>query len=110
MMKRIGAAALLTAVLAAPPAQAKENHYIGEVFAVPMRWCPEGALPTNGQVLPIAEYRALESVIGRVYGGDGKKTFALPNIDNPDFAGPKRAVTWCIDVNGEYPVKPEHGQ
>ena len=33
-----------------------------------------------GQLLPIAQYSALFSLMGTTYGGDGRSTFALPNL------------------------------
>lgn len=37
--------------------------------------------PCNGQLLSIAQYNALFSIIGTTYGGDGVTTFALPNLN-----------------------------
>lgn len=43
----------------------------------------------NGQLLPISQNTALFSLLGTYYGGDGKSTFALPNLEGsaPVHAG-----------------------
>jgi microcystin-dependent protein len=43
-------------------------------------FAPSGWLFCNGQLLSIAEYDALFSLIGTTYGGDGQVNFALPNL------------------------------
>jgi microcystin-dependent protein len=41
---------------------------------------PKGWASCDGQLLPISQNTALFSLIGTFYGGDGKATFALPNL------------------------------
>ena len=43
---------------------------------------PKGWAFCNGQLLPIHQYEQLFSLIGTIYGGDGKTTFALPNLQS----------------------------
>ncbi len=43
-------------------------------------FAPTGWAFCNGQLLPISQNTALFSLLGTVYGGDGKSTFALPNL------------------------------
>lgn len=38
--------------------------------------------PCNGQLLPIASYTALFSILGTTYGGNGTNNFGLPNFNN----------------------------
>lgn len=75
------ALALFTAsvALATPLAEADER-YIGEVFLVGFNFCPEGTLPAEGQELEIRTNTALFSLFGTTYGGDGRSTFALPDL------------------------------
>lgn len=54
--------------------------YIGEIRIFAGNYAPMGWAFCNGQVLPIAQNTALFSVLGTTYGGDGKTTFALPNL------------------------------
>lgn len=65
----------------APEATAQER-YIGEIFIVGESFCPRGSTPTNGQMIAIAENDALFSLLGTMYGGDGRVTFALPNLQS----------------------------
>lgn len=53
--------------------------YIGElrIFSGPV---PQGWMPCDGTVLQISENQALFSLIGAEYGGDGRTTFALPDM------------------------------
>lgn len=80
---------LLTAILILSPlifratpvfADATEP-YVGEIIAVPFNFAPKGWALCNGQIMPIAQNTALFSLLGTTYGGDGKSTFALPNLE-----------------------------
>lgn len=53
---------------------------IGEIRAFPYTFEPSGWAFCNGQVLAIARNTALFSLLGTMYGGDGKTTFGLPNL------------------------------
>jgi hypothetical protein len=53
---------------------------LGEVVLTAGSTAPEGTVPANGQLLPIASNEALFSLLGTRYGGNGKTTFALPNL------------------------------
>ncbi len=56
------------------------DPYIGEIRIFAGTYAPEGWLFCQGQTLSVAQYQALFAVIGNTYGGDGKKTFALPDL------------------------------
>jgi microcystin-dependent protein len=45
-------------------------------------FAPTGWAQCNGQLLPISQNTALFSLLGTFYGGDGKSTFALPNLED----------------------------
>jgi microcystin-dependent protein/Ca2+-binding RTX toxin-like protein len=53
---------------------------IGEISWFAGNFAPVGSLLANGQLLNIAEYDVLFSIIGTTYGGDGQTTFALPDL------------------------------
>lgn len=57
-----------------------QDYYIGEVRLVAFNYAPQGWALCNGQVLPISQYQALFALIGTTYGGDGRSTFALPDL------------------------------
>jgi microcystin-dependent protein len=54
--------------------------YVGEVRLVGFTFAPEGWLFCNGQLVSIAEYETLFTLIGTTYGGDGQITFGLPDL------------------------------
>lgn len=54
--------------------------FIGEVRSFAGNFAPRGWAFCEGQLLPIAQNTALFSIIGTTYGGDGRTTFALPNL------------------------------
>lgn len=78
----IAATALVGGLFAAAqPAQAQEK-YIAEIFITGSNFCPRSTAEANGQLLPIAQNTALFSLLGTMYGGDGRTTFALPDLRN----------------------------
>src|SRR5919201_3648872 len=56
------------------------DQFIGEVRIFGGKFAPAGWALCNGQLLPISQNTALFSLLGTTYGGDGKTTFALPNL------------------------------
>ena len=63
--------------------------FIAEVRIFAGNFAPRGWAFCNGQLLPIAQNTALFSLIGTTYGGDGRTTTALPNLQGraPMHAG-----------------------
>lgn len=56
------------------------DPFIGEVRLFALPYPPPGWAACDGQVLEIAHNEALYSLIGATYGGDGRTTFALPDL------------------------------
>lgn len=56
------------------------DPYIGEIRIFAGNFAPQGWAFCQGQLLSIAEYDVLFSLIGTTYGGDGQSNFALPNL------------------------------
>jgi microcystin-dependent protein len=54
--------------------------YLAELRIVSFNFAPRGWALCNGQLLPINQNQALFSLLGTTYGGDGRVTFALPNL------------------------------
>ncbi|GGO81517.1 tail Collar domain-containing protein [Marinobacterium nitratireducens] len=54
--------------------------FIGEIRMVGFNFAPRGWAFCQGQLLPIAQNQALFSLLGTTYGGDGRSTFALPDL------------------------------
>ena len=54
--------------------------FLGEIRLVSFNYAPQGWTECNGQLLPIGQNQALFSLLGTTYGGDGRTTFALPDL------------------------------
>jgi microcystin-dependent protein len=54
--------------------------FLGEVKIISWNFPPKGWTFCNGQLLPINQNQALFSILGTTYGGDGRQTFGLPNL------------------------------
>ncbi len=53
---------------------------IGEIFMAGFDFAPRGFALCDGQLLPISGNQSLFSILGTTYGGDGRTTFALPDL------------------------------
>lgn len=56
------------------------DPFVAEIRIFPFNFAPKGWALCNGQLLPISQNTALFSLLGTTYGGDGKSTFALPDL------------------------------
>ncbi|MBP1991619.1 phage tail protein [Paenibacillus eucommiae] len=56
------------------------DPFVGEIRIFPFNFPPKGWAFCDGQLLPISQNTALFSLLGTNYGGDGKSTFALPDL------------------------------
>jgi len=54
--------------------------FIGEIKIISWNFAPKGWTFCNGQLLPINQNQALFSLLGTMYGGDGRTTFGLPYL------------------------------
>src|SRR5258706_7227358 len=57
------------------------SPFVAEIRMWACNFAPTGWAFCNGQLLPISQNTALFSLLGTFYGGDGKSTFALPNLE-----------------------------
>lgn len=56
------------------------DGYTGEIKCFGGNFAPRSWAFCNGQLLPISQYQSLFSILGTMYGGDGRTTFALPDL------------------------------
>lgn len=56
------------------------DPFIAEIKIFAGNFAPRGWAFCNGQLLPIAQNTALFSIVGTIYGGDGRSTLGLPNL------------------------------
>ena len=68
------------------------DPFVAEIRIFPFNFAPKGWAFCDGQLLPLSQNTALFSLLGTTYGGDGKSTFALP------------------DLQGAVPMQPGQGQ
>jgi len=68
------------------------DQFVAEIRIFPFNFPPTGWAFCDGQIMPLSQNTALFSLLGTTYGGDGKSTFALP------------------DLQGNAPMQPGQGQ
>lgn len=75
--------------------------FIGELTLYATERPPRGWLPADGRLMSIMENNMLFALLGARFGGDGRKTFALPDMrkESPQVEG----LVWCIAVEGVFP-------
>ena len=56
------------------------DPFLAEIRIFPYNFAPRGWAFCNGQLLSISQNTALFALLGTTYGGDGRSTFALPNL------------------------------
>ena len=82
--RRLIAAATLLATSAllgfSTPSQAGPDPFLGEISWFAGNYAPRGWAFCDGQLLDIASHQALFALLGTTYGGDGRTTFALPDM------------------------------
>jgi len=54
--------------------------FVAEIRIFSFSFAPAGWAMCNGQLMPISQNTALFSLVGTFYGGDGRSTFGLPNL------------------------------
>ena len=63
------------------------DPFVAEIRMFGGNFAPTGWAQCNGQLLPLSQNTALFSLLGTYYGGDGKSTFALPNLQGSSPIG-----------------------
>jgi microcystin-dependent protein len=56
------------------------DPFVAEIRIFPFNFAPKGWAFCDGQILPLSQNTALFSLLGTIYGGDGKSNFGLPNM------------------------------
>ena len=54
--------------------------YLAQIILFAGNFAPRGWAFCHGQILPISQNQALFSLLGTTYGGDGRTSFALPDL------------------------------
>ncbi|HEV7767850.1 MAG TPA: tail fiber protein [Thermoanaerobaculia bacterium] len=106
-----------------------EEPFLGEVRTFACNFAPEGWARCDGQLLPIRQNTALYSILDTRFGGDGTRTFAIPDLQEaypvhattPDGVGktgavwpaeegssqqtPLLVVTYVVAIRGLWPPR-----
>jgi microcystin-dependent protein len=79
--RRAMARATAPAVTPAGTSSSAGRPFVGEIIIVAFNFAPNGYARCDGQLLSISQNMTLFSLLGTTYGGDGRTTFALPNLN-----------------------------
>lgn len=97
--------------------------FIGAIMLFGFNFTPRGWAKCEGQLLPINSNSALFSLLGTMYGGDGRTTFGLPDLRNAvpvgagnNYQGTKGKLSegegvstvtlnYCIAIEGIFPSR-----
>ncbi len=77
------------------------DPYLAEIKLFPFNFVPFGWAECNGAIMQIRQNTALYSLIGNQFGGDGRTTYALPNLSDCAPTGMK----FYIAIMGLYPIR-----
>ena len=84
------------------------EQFVAEIRIFPFNFAPKGWAFCDGQLLPISQNTALFSLLGTTYGGDGKSTFALPDMQGntpmQQGQGPGLSLRDLGELGGEQAV------
>src|ERR1700749_270732 len=84
------------------------DPFVAEIRMFPFNFAPKGWAFCDGQLLPLSQNTALFSLLGTQYGGDGKSTFGLPNLQGsvamhtPQYGG--------ANPFGDFPIGSQSGE
>ena len=74
----------------------------GMIQLFPYTYAPRDWARCEGQLIPIVQNQGLFSLLGTQFGGDGRTTFALPDLRGKE---PAPGLHYCIAMNGLYPTR-----
>lgn len=76
--------------------------FLGQIQLFPYTYAPAGWAYCQGQLLNISQNQALYSLLGNQFGGDGRTSFALPDLRGKE---PAAGQQYCIALQGIYPMR-----
>jgi microcystin-dependent protein len=77
------------------------DPFVAEIRIFPFNFAPKGWAWCDGQLLPLSQNTALFSLLGTTYGGDGKSTFALPDLQGSSPMHPGQGPGLSLHDLGE---------
>lgn len=82
------------------------NPFVAEIRIFAGNFAPSGWALCDGQLMAISQNTALFSLLGTFYGGDGKATFALPNLQGSVPIGQGQGLGLTDRIIGEIGGEP----
>jgi hypothetical protein len=95
-----------------PRSTAPEVHFLAEIRLFAGNFSPMGWRFCEGQILSINNNQRLYSLLGTTYGGDGRTTFALPDLSQAEIPfrtrpnRPNSGPRYIISIAGSFPKRP----
>lgn len=80
-------------------ASLSSEPFLGQVAQFAGNFAPRGWAKAEGQLLPISQNPALFSILGTTYGGDGRTTFALPDLRGRTPVHPGTATDQAVGTS-----------
>jgi microcystin-dependent protein len=77
------------------------DPFVAEIRIFPFNFPPTGWAFCDGQILPLSQNTALFSLLGTTYGGNGKSTFALPDLQGRAAMHPDQGPGLSLHDLGE---------
>jgi microcystin-dependent protein len=86
------------------------DPFLAEIRIFAGNFAPRGWAFCNGQLMSISQNTALFSLLGTTYGGDGKSTFGLPNLQGsvPIQQGQGSLRSWLRRGASRFPFQSSH--
>lgn len=79
------------------------DYMLGEIQLFPYGFAPLYWTECDGKIMQISQNQALYSLIGNKFGGDGRTTFAVPDLRN---SSPINGMKYYMAISGIYPQRP----
>ena len=76
------------------------DQFVAEIRIFPFNFAPTGWAFCDGQLLPLSQNTALFSLLGTTYGGDGKSTFALPDLQGNARCSARARLPFATELGG----------
>jgi microcystin-dependent protein len=84
--------------MTAAPAFSGDMPFLGDVVCYAFTYCPRGWARCDGQLLPINQNQALFALLGTQFGGDGRVTFALPDLRGRSIMHQGASLSYAASV------------
>jgi len=101
IIRTVLSASVLAACMGLSPSATASEPFIAQITMFGGNFAPRGWAYCDGQLLPINQYQALFSLLGTTYGGDGRTTFALPDLRGRVAIHPGRGPGLTVRTLGQ---------